>query len=156
MGWEPTRLLLEEPQTQLQREEGEPGRLGRAGEGGRRGTALIVTRREAGGGGHPQNQEQKRRKGMAQPSRRKAGGATGVCICKRGRAEPARSRRGERRYDVPEQKYITAGTKREIKSAYKDTRGAARGKTCCFSNGTTANESHFTIIFCPGLVPAGF
>lgn len=66
--------------------------------------------------------------------------------------EQAESRRGT----VLVQEDITAGAKREIKSGYKDTGRAACGRTCCFSNGTTANESHFTIIFCPGLVPAEF
>lgn len=63
---------------------------------------------------------------------------------------------GGRCCDLLVQKDITAGAKREIKSGYKDTGRAACGKTCCFSNGTTENESHFTIIFCPGLVPAEF
>lgn len=51
---------------------------------------------------------------------------------------------------------VTAGTKREIESGYKDTREAGCDKTCCFSNGITTNKSHFAMLFCPGLLPAGF
>jgi len=86
---------------------------------------------------------------------KEAGGLQGLCM-QNGPSRAGSEQEGEQRYDVLEQKYITAETKREIKSGYKDARGTACGKTCCFGNGTTANESHFTIIFCPGLVPAGF
>lgn len=101
-------------------------------------------------GGHgrelPNQVYQKPPQGIPQPSWRKGS------VFMQNLQEQAESRRGT----ALVQEDITAGAKREIKSGYKDTGRAACGRTCCFSNGTTANESHFTIIFCPGLVPAEF
>lgn len=79
----------------------------------------------------------------------------GLCM-QNTRAGAGSEQEGGQCCDILVHKDITAGAKREIKSGYKDTGRAACGRTCCFSNGTTANESHFTIIFCPGLVPAEF